>query len=169
MFVNFVQSIFTSPWPSSRGEIPNITSMSGYLINSPILPDIISTHLSKLGLRNDTGGHSIFLGQVRDDILGGRRVTAIEYSAYEPMLNTEADKISDEIRKEFDDVISIVILHSAGKVKVGEISLMVIVSAGHRDHATRACRQAVELIKERLPVWKMEILEDNSHHWRENE
>jgi molybdopterin synthase catalytic subunit len=142
--------------------------MAQYLINSPIFPDIISTHLAKLGSRNNTGGHSIFLGQVRDDILGGRRVAAIEYSAYEPMLNGEADKIIEEISKEFDDVISIVILHSAGKVKVGEISLMVIVSAGHRDHATRACRQAVEMIKERLPVWKKEIFEDDSHHWRDN-
>ncbi len=64
--------------------------MAQYLINSPIFPDIISTHLAKLGGRKDTGGHSIFLGQVRDDILGGRRVAAIEYSAYEPMLNGEA-------------------------------------------------------------------------------
>jgi molybdopterin synthase catalytic subunit len=143
--------------------------MAKYLINSPVFPDIISTHLAKLGSRKDTGGHSIFLGQVRDDILGGRRVAAIEYSAYEPMLKEEADKIVTEIQREFDDVLSLEILHSTGTVRAGEISLMVLVSAGHRDHATRACRQAVELIKERLPVWKKEIFEDDSHHWRENE
>lgn len=143
--------------------------MHKYLINSPIFPDVISTYLARLGSRNDTGGHSIFLGQVRNDILGGKRVAAIEYSAYEPMLNGEADKIADEIQKEFDDVLSLVILHSTGIVRAGEISLMVLVSAGHRDHATRACRQAVELIKERLPVWKKEIFEDDSHHWRDNE
>jgi molybdopterin synthase catalytic subunit len=142
--------------------------MANYLINGPVFPDIISTHLVKLGSRKDTGGHSIFLGQVRDDLLGGKRVAAIEYSAYEPMLNGEADKIVEEIRNEFDDIISLVILHSTGIVRAGEISLMVLVSAGHRDHATRACRQAVELIKERLPVWKKEIFEDDSHHWREN-
>lgn len=143
--------------------------MAQYLINSPIFPDIISAYLAKLGSRNDTGGHSIFLGQVRDDILGGRRVAAIDYSAYEPMLNGEADKIVDEIQKEFDDVLSLTILHSTGTVRAGEISLMVIASAGHREHAAHACRQAVELIKERLPVWKKEIFEDDSHHWRENE
>jgi molybdopterin synthase catalytic subunit len=142
--------------------------MGQYLINSPIFPDIISTHLAKVGSRKDTGGHSVFLGQVRNDILGGKRVAAIDYSAYEPMLNGEADKIVDEIKKEFNDVISLVILHSTGIVKAGEVSLMVIVSAGHRDHATRACSQAVELIKERLPVWKKEIFEDDSHRWREN-
>jgi molybdopterin synthase catalytic subunit len=143
--------------------------MGQYLINSPIFPDIISTHLAKVGSRKDTGGHSVFLGQVRNDILGGKRVAAIDYSAYEPMLNGEADKIVDEIKKEFNDVISVVILHSTGIVKAGEVSLMVIVSAGHRDHATRACSQAVELIKERLPVWKKEIFEDDSHRWREND
>jgi molybdopterin synthase catalytic subunit len=120
--------------------------MGQYLINSPIFPDIISTHLAKVGSRKDTGGHSVFLGQVRNDILGGKRVAAIDYSAYEPMLNGEADKIVDEIKKEFNDVISLVILH-----------------------ATRACSQAVELIKERLPVWKKEIFEDDSHRWREND
>jgi molybdopterin synthase catalytic subunit len=142
--------------------------MPDYLINSSIFPDIISMHISMVCGRKDTGGHSIFLGQVRDDILGGKRVAAIEYSAYEPMLNGEADKIVEEIRREFEDVKSMVILHSTGIVKAGEVSLLVIISAGHRDHATRACRQIVELIKERLPVWKREIFEDDSHHWREN-
>jgi molybdopterin synthase catalytic subunit len=142
--------------------------MSDYLINSPIFPDIISTYLTRLGTRKDTGGHSIFLGQVRDDQLGGKKVAAIEYSAYEPMVNSEADKIRDEVQKEFGDVLTIVILHSTGIVKAGEVSLMVIVSAGHRDHATQGCRKAVELVKERLPVWKREIFEDDSHHWREN-
>jgi len=142
--------------------------MGQYLINSPIFPEIISTYLAKLDSRKDAGGHSIFLGQVRDDLLGGKKVAAIEYSAYEPMLNGEADKIAEEIKSEFGDVLTLVILHSTGIVKAGEISLLVMVSAGHRDHATRACRQAVELIKERLPVWKREIFEDDSHHWREN-
>jgi molybdopterin synthase catalytic subunit len=143
--------------------------MGKYLINSPIFPEIISKRLALIGLRKDTGGHSIFLGQVRNDVIGKKRVTAIEYSAYEPMLNGEADKIVGEIEKEYDDVLTVDILHSTGIVKAGEISLLVLVSAGHRDHATRACRQAVELIKERLPVWKKEIFEDDSHQWRENE
>jgi molybdopterin synthase catalytic subunit len=143
--------------------------MIKYLINSPIYPDIISTRLSLTITRKDTGGHSIFLGQVRDDVIGISRVAAIEYSAYEPMLNGEAEKIVGEIKAGFDDVISVEILHSTGIVKAGEISLLVIVSAGHRDHATRACRQTVELIKERLPVWKKEIFEDDSHHWKGND
>jgi molybdopterin synthase catalytic subunit len=44
-----------------------------------------------------------------------------------------------------------------------------MVSAGHRDHASKACAKAVELIKEKLPIWKKEIFEDNSDQWRGNE
>lgn len=149
-------------------EDENSIIMGQHLINTPISPEIITTYLARLGSRMDTGGHSIFLGQVRDDILGGKRVVGIEYSAYEPMLNGEADKIIDEIQKEFDDVLSLVIIHSTGLVRTGEISLLVLVSAGHREQAFVACRQAVELIKERLPVWKKEIFEDDSHRWGEN-
>ena len=73
-----------------------------------------------------------------------------------------------KILSTFNDVNSVEILHSSGIVNAGEISLFVIISAGHRQQAIEACRQTVELIKERLPVWKKEIFEDNSTCWREN-
>jgi molybdopterin synthase catalytic subunit len=142
--------------------------MNSYLTNGPVTTEMISSEITKLGSRKDTGGHSIFLGQVRDDPSDGRRVTAIEYTAYEGMVNTEAEKIKEIIKAEFSDVLEIVIIHSVGTVKAGEISLFVLVSAGHRDHSTKACRQTVELIKEKLPVWKKEILDDNTHKWQVN-
>jgi molybdopterin synthase catalytic subunit len=119
--------------------------------------------------KTDLGGHSFFLGQVRADEINGKRVKAIEYSAYEDMVNTEAEKIRISIMSEFNDVKLIFIIHSTGVVKAGEISLAVMVSAGHRRQAMQACSKAVELVKERLPVWKKEIYEDDSHHWREND
>jgi molybdopterin synthase catalytic subunit len=64
--------------------------------------------------------------------------------------------------------LEIVIVHSLGTVMAGEISMFILVSASHRDHAVRACQKTVELIKERLPVWKKEILEDDSYKWQEN-
>ena len=94
---------------------------------------------------------------------------AIEYSAYEGMVSSEAEKIKETVIKEFNDVLEVVIIHSVGVVKAGEISLFVLVSAGHRDHASLACREAVELIKKKLPVWKKELLEDNTHQWKINE
>ena len=139
-----------------------------YLIEGPIPQKVISDLIDKLGERTDTGGHSLFLGQVRADKKEERKVIAIEYSAYETMVNIEAEEIKRTILSEFDDVRSIDILHSNGMVKAGEISLLVLVSAGHRHQATLACSKVVELIKEKLPIWKKEIFDDQSMEWRQN-
>lgn len=138
------------------------------LIKGPVTASMISEAVARIGKLADAGGHSVFIGQVRADNITGKRVIAIEYSAYEPMVKAEAEKIINKILSEFDDVRSVEIIHSAGIVKAGEISLFVIVSAGHRQQAIEACRQTVEMIKERFPVWKKEIFEDKSTGWREN-
>jgi len=135
------------------------------LINGPITAEIISAGISSLGTNTGLGGHSIFLGQVRSDMKGRKKVKAIEYSAYGEMVNREAGIIKETVLKEFNDVNSVFILHSTGIVLAGEISLLVLVSAGHRHHAMAACSKTVELIKEKLPVWKKEIFEDNTHEW----
>lgn len=140
-----------------------------HLIDGPLSPGLISEVITKAGNNTDSGGHSLFIGQVRKDQTEGRFVKAIEYSAYEEMVIAEADKIKKSILSEFDDVKKIEILHSRGLVKAGEISLVVAVSAGHRHQAINACSKAVELIKEKLPIWKKEIFEDNSGQWKQNE
>ena len=108
----------------------------------------------------------MFLGQVRADEVEGKKVKAIEYSAFVELVNIEAEKIIKEIFSEFVDVRSIDIIHSAGVVMAGGISLLVLVSAGHRHQSMQACTKTVELIKEKLPVWKKEIFEDDSHLWK---
>jgi molybdopterin synthase catalytic subunit len=138
------------------------------LIQGPITFEFILSVLRPSGLKTDTGGHSIFLGQVRADIIENKKVIAIDYSAYESMVRSEADKIKASLFSEYGDVKKIEILHSTGLVKAGEISLFVMVSAGHRQQATEACSKAIELIKEKLPVWKKEIFDDNSSQWRQN-
>lgn len=139
-----------------------------YLIEGPVSSGIIASYMEMISSSKNAGGHSFFLGQVRADVMEGKTVTAIEYSAYENMVVAEADKIIESVMAEFDDVKTVRIIHSSGIVKAGEISLAVMVSAGHRKHAIDACAKTVELIKERLPVWKKEIFDDSSHIWREN-
>jgi len=139
------------------------------LIDGPLSPGTIAGIIEKAGNNTETGGHSLFIGEVRRDNVGGRSVRAIEYSAYEEMVVGEADKIRKLILSEFDDVKAIRILHSKGVVNAGEISLLVAVSAGHRHQAISACAKAVELVKERLPVWKKEIFDDNSDQWKQND
>ena len=138
------------------------------LINGPITQEMISSRLVMLAGNTDCGGHSVFIGQVRADVKGAKRVKAIEYSAYENMIEAEAGKIKGSILSEFNDVQSIDILHSRGVVMAGEASLFVLVSAGHRRHAIDACSKAVEMIKASLPVWKKEIFADNNSEWKEN-
>lgn len=140
-----------------------------YLIEGPVTSGIIASIIEKMSTEKNSGAHSYFLGQVRADVIDGRTVKAIEYSAYESMVKTEADRIVTSVLSEFQDVRTVRILHSTGIVKAGEISLAVMVSAGHRKQAIDACAKTVELIKELLPVWKKEIFDDNSHAWRANE
>jgi molybdopterin synthase catalytic subunit len=138
------------------------------LVNGPVTLKEIAPIFETMGAKTNAGGHSVFMGQVREDETEGKKVKAIEYSAYETMVNVEAGKIKAEILSEFRDAHSVDILHSTGVVKAGELSLFVLVSAGHRHHAAQACAKTVELIKERLPVWKKEIYEDNSRIWKQN-
>ena len=137
-----------------------------YLTDGPVPKRIIGHIIDKMGQLTDSGGHMIFLGQVREDEIDGKKVKAIEYSAYEGMVNVEAGNIKKQVLAEFSDVKSIDLIHSTGMVNVGQLSLVVFVSAGHRRQAIQACSKTVELIKERLPVWKKEIFDDYTHLWK---
>ena len=137
-----------------------------YLTEGPVPRELISSLIEKIKDQSDAGGHSIFLGQVRADEVNGRKVKAIEYSAYVELVSVEAEKIKKEVFASFSDAKSIEIIHSTGIVEAGQISLLVFVSAGHRLHAMQACSETVELIKKRLPVWKKELYDDNSHSWK---
>jgi molybdopterin synthase catalytic subunit len=139
---------------------------TNYLTAGPVSQKLISQLIKKMGSKTNSGGHSIFFGQVRADEIDGKKVKAIEYSAYEELVNAEAEMIKRTILSEFSDVKSIDIIHSTGVVKAGEISLLVFVSAGHRHQAMQACSETVELIKDNLPVWKKEIFEDDSFKWK---
>lgn len=142
--------------------------ITDYLLDGPITKEVIALSIEKIGEASYSGGHSIFIGQVRADKIDGKKVIAIEYSAYKGMVKNEADKIKIAILGEFNDVNSVEIVHSTGVVKTGEISLLVLVSAGHRSQAILACSKTVELVKEKFPVWKKEIFDDGSHEWKQN-
>ena len=137
-----------------------------YLTDGPVSQKTISWLIEKMNSRTDSGGHMIFLGQVRADEINGEKVKAIEYSAYVELVTAEAEKIKKSIFAEFSDVKSVDIIHSTGIVPAGQISLLVLVSAGHRQQAFQACSKTVDLIKKNLPVWKKEIYNDESYTWK---
>ena len=138
------------------------------LVPGPIRSSLIMEYIKKLSDDKSSGAHSIFLGQVRNDKIHERTVKSIEYSAYKEMVEKEAKRIQNTIIADYSDVNNVIIIHSAGIVRAGELSLFVMVTAGHRDQATRACRDAVEMIKESYPVWKKELFDDDSHRWQDH-
>lgn len=128
-----------------------------HIINGPVTQDLIAGLMTLESEDTGSGAVSVFIGRVRDDEVDGKRIRGIEYSAYNEMAEKEASEIIRIVRAAFSDVRSLVIVHSTGIVKAGEVSLFIMVTAGHRDHATRACRHTIEMVKERLPVWKKEL------------
>jgi len=139
------------------------------LLDGAINSDIIDQILSSGSKLKDSGAHNLFLGQVRNDIIDGKEVLGIIYSAYDEMVDREIQIITDQVKNEFSDIKKVVIRHSKGMVKSGENSLLVYIASGHRKQAFEASRLTVELIKEKLPVWKKEVFNDGSYHWPSNE
>jgi len=139
-----------------------------YLVDGPITTDIISEFIKLANNDIEAGAQSIFLGQVRADNINSKDVSKINYKAYDEMVVTEAEKIEKIIFDKYPDVHDIIIKHSIGEVKAGELSLFILITGGHRKQANKASAETVDLIKEMLPVWKKEIFDDNDYHWREN-
>ena len=108
-----------------------------------------------------------YLGQVRADVIDGRTVTAIEYTAYEEMALEKMHTIREDIFAKYP-LTCMHVHHSLGTVKAGEVCLFVFTSSAHRKAAMDACEETVERLKAELPVWGKEILEDESHHWKVN-
>ena len=141
-------------------------SENKHLISGPIGPEFIANKLSDHRSQDQIGAHAFFLGQVRADKNEGLQTQGIEYSAYEEMVGKVVSEIKNDLFSRFDDLICMHIWHSTGLVKVGEISLFVLVSSGHRKQSFAALEDCVEQIKKKLPVWKKEIFNDGSHHWQ---
>lgn len=115
----------------------------------------------------ERGGTAVFLGTVRRGPDDGP-VARIEYTAYEPMLETEFGAIVTEAEARWPGA-RVAGAHRIGDVPLGEASIAVAAAAPHRAEALDACRYAIEEAKRRLPVWKREILADGSAAWRDNE
>jgi molybdopterin synthase catalytic subunit len=109
------------------------------------------------------GGTCVFLGTVRDgpDEHG---VTAIEYSAYEEMVEAEFGRLLADARGRWPDA-RIVVRHRLGTIPVGEASIAIVAAAPHRAQAFEACRYVIEEVKRRVPVWKKELRVDGSEVW----
>jgi MoaE-MoaD fusion protein len=103
------------------------------------------------------GAIATFLGTVRAESRG-RRVIRLEYEAYEGM----AEQVMADLGKQLTerhDLCSVAIVHRTGVCEVGEASVAIAVSAPHRQDALAACKEAIDTLKETVPLWKKEVYE----------
>ena len=101
------------------------------------------------------GAVVVMSGMVRNQT-DGKAVVALEYQAYQPMALGVFSQIAIEIRKNWSDVNRVVIHHRIGKLKIGEISVLVAVGSPHRSEAFAACQYAIDTLKHNAPIWKKE-------------
>ena len=100
------------------------------------------------------GGISIFLGTARDRSKG-RDVSSITFEYYEGMAQNKLREIRERALKDFD-VLEVLILHRYGDIQVGENIVLIVVGAEHRAEAFRACKWAIDELKQITPIWKLE-------------
>jgi molybdopterin synthase catalytic subunit len=110
--------------------------------------------------RPGAGGLAVFVGAVRDEN-AGREVTRLEYSAYTSMAKREIERIVEELEREIAGV-RVAAMHRVGTLEVGDAAVICAASAPHRAEAFRACRELIDRIKSRVPIWKREIGPDGA-------
>jgi MoaE-MoaD fusion protein len=103
------------------------------------------------------GAIATFIGTTRNESRG-RNVDHLDYEAYEEMAEKVMAEISQRLKERYE-VIQIAIHHRTGRVDIGEASVMIAVSAPHRQDALAACKDAINTLKEHVPLWKKEFYE----------
>ena len=112
---------------------------------------------------NENGAISIFLGTVRDSN-DGRTVTALDYSAYTAMAESELAEILSDAEEKYG-VRTIVIEHRVGALSLGDVSVAIASGHVHREAAIECTRFVIEEIKRRVPIWKLEHFSDGGRQW----
>jgi molybdopterin synthase catalytic subunit len=117
-------------------------------------------------LTGSEGAVVTFEGTVRNNT-AGKRTRFLEYEAYEPMALAAMSKIGASLQ-ERHAIGRIAMVHRLGRMLVGETSVAIIVTAPHRPAAFDAAREAIDLLKKSVPIWKKEHFVDGAV-WVEGE
>jgi molybdopterin synthase catalytic subunit len=106
----------------------------------------------------ESGGIDVFIGTVRN-ATKGKTVMRLEFEAYEKMAIAEMEKIAEQAIEKWP-VQKLLIHHRTGVLSVGEVPVIIAVSAAHRAAAFEVCRYVIDTLKQTVPIWKKEIFED---------
>ena len=105
-----------------------------------------------------SGGIDVFIGTVRD-VTKGKSVMRLEFETYRSMALKQMKKIAEDTFDKWP-VQKVLIHHRTGVLQIGEVPVIIAVSAAHRDTAFEACRYIIDTLKQTVPIWKKEIFED---------
>lgn len=104
------------------------------------------------------GGIAAFVGTVRNSTQN-KEVTQLDFSTYKPMAIKEMQKIANQALELFE-IKKIAIHHAEGLLQIGDVPVIITVSAPHRKAAFAACQYAIDTLKETVPIWKKEHFSD---------
>jgi molybdopterin synthase catalytic subunit len=126
------------------------------ITDKPISPEIVVNHAKT----PESGCVATYVGLIRDNSRG-KAVLSVEYTDTDGKAAARLENIAQEIKRKYP-VNNVVIYHRIGKLKVGDINLVVAISAAHRTEGIAAVAYAVDLFKERLPTAKKETYLDGT-------
>jgi molybdopterin synthase catalytic subunit/molybdopterin converting factor small subunit len=133
--------------------IPPVSGGAFRLSNAPLSLDAVVDEVRS----DEAGAIATFVGTTRVHSRG-RTVTHLEYEAYQGMAEDVMAQIADELRRRYE-LCDVAIHHRVGPVGIGEPSVVIAVSAPHRQDALAACKDAIDALKETVPLWKKEVYE----------
>ena len=139
--------------PPVSGGVMSNSRLSCRITQEPIRLDELTAFVADPG----AGAMATFVGTTRDSN-DGRRVVRLEYECYPGMAEKEMEKIGQEVLERWP-VKKVAMLHRLGRVDIGEASVAIAVSSGHRHAAFEACHYAINQLKETVPIWKKELYE----------
>jgi len=131
--------------------IPPVSGGAFLLTTEPLAVAAVLAEVAS----DDAGGIATFVGTVRRQSRG-RDVEYLEYEAYEEMAEPMLRALADELTKKHG-LTKMAVHHRVGRVEIGEPSVVIAVSAPHRAAALDACREAIDTLKETIPLWKKEV------------
>jgi MoaE-MoaD fusion protein len=133
--------------------IPPVSGGSFRLVDGPIDVEALIAEVED----ERAGAIATFQGTVRRRSRG-RTVIALEYEAYEGMAEKVMAELAAGVEQRYD-LCAVAITHRVGRCEIGDVSVAIAVSAPHRQDALSACRDLIDELKERVPLWKKELYE----------
>jgi MoaE-MoaD fusion protein len=103
----------------------------------------------------DAGAIATFIGTTRAHSRG-RDVVRLDYEAYEGMAEKAMAALAESLKAKYD-LTEVAIHHRVGRVGIGETSVVIAISAPHRQDALAACQEAIDTLKVSVPLWKKEV------------